>query len=417
MMRTARYIMMMALMLSAASVCAQKKKAWEPPKRPKLVKWNPPVEKNPEVIDVWRPYDVSDNWMVDFLGGPALSLAENMAGHQLVDVVRPAFEVSFGKQQSRLWSTHFSIGYAQQIGCASDADVKANKLLGNGRYQFSVASFYLDEALSLTKLFSRYDESRKVDVQMFGGVGMNYSWGFSKKTLLWKRVGYEINRDDHFNLALRAGMQMLIKVGEPADIVIRGYGTWVGDDYNGVKHSQSFTFDPYIGASVGVRVHLADQYGSYRYYKVRRAEANSLRGNHPKIAEFLNDEKQKELDDRERSETVAFGELMKTHISFYVDRTFVNDQQMENIRIVAGFLHNHPEVNLVIRGYSGASRGEENPVMHLAEKRVKAVKKALVKYYDVDESRLTMEFDEEAEAPYRLSSDWIDAVVFEMKER
>ena len=100
-----------------------------------------------------------------------------------------------------------------------------------------------------------------------------------------------------------------------------------------------------------------------------------------------------------------------------VDRTFVNDMQMENIRIVADFLDKHPEVNLIIRGYSGASHKEESPTMHLAEKRVASVKKALVKYYNVDPSRLETSFDEEAESPYRLTADWIDAVVFEMKER
>lgn len=408
---------MLSALLCAATVCAQKKKAWEPPKRTKPVKWVPPVEKNPAVIDVWRPYGASDNWMIEFQIGSAMSLAENMAGQQLMDVAKPSFELSFGKQCSRLWSTHFSMGYGQQVGSASKKDIERNKLLGNGRFQFNVASFYVDEALSLTKLMSRYDESRKVDVQLFGGVGMNYSWGFSEKTLVWKRTGYDIDRDDHFNLALRAGLQMLIKVAEPTDLVIRGYGTWVGDDYNGLKHSETFTFDPYVGLSLGVRMHLMDSYGSYRYLKVRRSEANALRGNHPKVAEFLNDEKQRELDEREMSEKVAFGQLMKTHISFYVDRTFVNDMQMENIRIVAGFLRNHPEVNLVIKGYSGASRGEESPVMHLAEKRVAAVKKALVKYYGVDEMRLTTVYDETSDAPYRLTSDWIDAVVFEMTER
>lgn len=417
MMKGFRFVIVSAALLCAMSVCAQKKKAWEPPKRPKLVKWEPPVEKNPEVIDVWRPYGVSDNWMMDFHAGTVISLAENAPGHQLVEISKPAFELGFGKQFARIWSTHFVLGYAQQIGCASKNDMSANKLLGDGRYQFNMASFHIDEALSLTKLFSSYDENRKVDVQLFGGVGMNYSWGYSKKTLTWKRTGYDINRGDHFNLALRGGLQMLVKIMEPTDIIIRGYGTWVGDDYNGVKHSDSFAFDKYLGFSVGVRVHLMDRYGGYRYYKVRRSEANALRGNHPEVSDFLIAEKQKELDDREKSETVAFGKQMKTRISFYVDRTFVNDMQMENIRIVAGFLRNHPEVNLIIKGYSGASKGEENPVMHLAEKRVEAVKKALVKYYDVDEKRLTTVFDEEADAPYRLTSDWIDAVVFEMTER
>ena len=50
----------------------------------------------------------------------------------------------------------------------------------------------------------------------------------------------------------------------------------------------------------------------------------------------------KEYEARASAEVVAFGELMKTRVSFYVDRTFVNDYQMENIRIVADCWNKHP---------------------------------------------------------------------------
>ena len=45
MMKGFRFVIVSAALLCAMSVCAQKKKAWEPPKRPKLVKGEPPVEK------------------------------------------------------------------------------------------------------------------------------------------------------------------------------------------------------------------------------------------------------------------------------------------------------------------------------------------------------------------------------------
>ena len=125
-------------------------------------------------------------------------------------------------------------------------------------------------------------------------------------------------------------------------------------------------------------------------------------------------ERVKEYEARESAEVVAFGELMKTRISFYVDRTFVNDYQMENIRIVADFLKKHPEVNLIVRGYCGASSKTESPDMHLAERRVASVKKALVKYYGVDSSRFETWYDEETQAPFPMKGEWIDGVVFEM---
>ena len=53
--------------------------------------------------------------------------------------------------------------------------------------------------------------------------------------------------------------------------------------------------------------------------------------------------------------------------------------------------------------------------MKLAQKRAEAVKKSLLRYYDVDESRISLWYDEDAIAPYPMEGEWIDAVVFEMR--
>lgn len=160
-----------------------------------------------------------------------------------------------------------------------------------------------------------------------------------------------------------------------------------------------------------------DHYGDHRYYKVRRWEATSLRVEEPKVARLLDNEKLKEIQERENREVVAFGELMQTHISFYVDRTFVNDYQMENVRIVADFLKKHPDVNLIVKGYCGASLKSESPDMHLAERRVNSVKKALLRYYNVAPERFETWFDEEATPPFPMKGEWIDGVVFQMMKR
>jgi hypothetical protein len=219
------------------------------------------------------------------------------------------------------------------------------------------------------------------------------------------------------NVFLHGGISFLYRLGNAADCFMQGTCNLVDDNYNGVRHSTGSAFESFADVMLGVRIHLMDHYGDYRYYKVRRWEATSLRGSEQKVAKFLDSEKLVEYQTREVAETVAFGELMKTRISFYVDRSFVNDYQMENLRIVADFLKNHPEVNLVIKGYSGASTKSESPTMHLAERRVESVRKVLLRYYDVDPARFEVEFDEQAKAPFPMVGEWIDGVVFLMVER
>ena len=412
-----RVLFMLLLMVLAGASNAQQQQKWKAPKRPKRPKWEAPQQKAPEVINVWRPYNVSDNWFLDFYGGVSLSMAENMKGHNFGDIWQPMFDFGLGKQFSNVWLTRLTLGYKKQKGWASKEAIAASSLLEGGDYTFQMASLYVDEMASLTRMFLPYDELRRLDVHVFVGIGMNYSFGFDDKVDRWVRYGYPVDGTDHINFAARCGLNFLYKLGNTADLSLQGTYNLVGDNYNGVKHSESFVPESYLDISLGVRLHLMDHYGNSRFYKVRRWEATSLRGTELKVANLLDNEKLKEYQDRENSEVVAFGELMKTHVSFYVDRTFVNDYQMENLRIVADFLKKHQEVNLIVKAYSGASSKTESPDMHLAEKRVASVKKALIKHYNVDESRFETWFDESAQAPFPMKGEWIDAVVFQMVQR
>ena len=222
---------------------------------------------------------------------------------------------------------------------------------------------------------------------------------------------------DRVNVYVRGGVNMQCRLSDITDLFVQGAYYWVDDNYNGVRHSSASAFDSFADLMVGVRIHLMDHYGDYRYYKVRRWEATSLRGSESKVSDYLNKEIQEEYQVLENVEKVAFGELMKTRISFYVDRFYVNDYQMENLRIVADFLKKHPDVNLIIKGFSDASAKRESPTMHLAERRSEAVKKVLLRYYGVDPSRIDVEFDEQAIAPFPMVGEWIDGVVFQMVER
>ena len=411
-----RFYLLLLLVAVPVIGMAQQPKKWKAPKPPKRPKWEAPKREAPEIIDVWRPYKTSDNWFMEFSGGVSLSMAENTNGHGLWKMCQPMFDFGIGKHFSNLWSTRLTLGYRKQNSWASKEAISVSPLLEGGKYSYDMATAYIDEAVNLTNLLCKYNEQRILDIQFFMGAGMNYSWGFDDKTDRWERYGYPVDNTDHLNLALRCGVQCLFKVDEAVDISLQSAYNMVGDSHNGVKHSGSFALEPYVDVSIGIKVHLMDHYGNGRYYKVRRWEATALRTDEPKVAELLDAEKEKEYRDRENSEVVAFGDLMKTHISFYIDRTYVNDYQMENLRIVADFLRKHPNVKLLLKGYCGASVKSESPDMHLAEKRVNTVKKSLIKYYNVNPSRLDTFFDEKAEPPFPMKGEWIDGVVFQMLE-
>lgn len=412
-----RKLCLVSLVLAVAlSVSAQHTK-WKAPKRPKRPQWEAPKQKAPEHINVWRPYLSSDNWFFDFDGGLSVSMAENMAGHPILKAGQPLLGFGIGRQYAYVWSTRLDFAYKRQVGWASKQALDASRLLGDGDYSFQILAANIDEMINLTNIFLRYNERRWVDLQLFFGVGVNYSWNFDDKVEIWSRLGYPVETTDRVNWTARAGLQLLWKTGAMTDVFLQGAYNVVDDNYNGVIHKEGFSLDSYADVTLGVRFHLADHYGDGRYYKVRRWEATSLRSTDKKVAKLLEKERANEFAAREKAEVVAMGELMKTRISFYVDRTFVNERQMENVRLVAEFLKKHPEVNLVVMGYSGASSKQESPDMQLAQRRAEAVGKALTRHCDVDSSRFELVYDEMTAAPFPMQGEWIDGVVFRMVAR
>lgn len=415
-------VLLLSFFAVAMTVNAQQqnKKKWVAPKRHK-VKWVAPKRnESEEVIKVWRPYQAKDNWSLEVSGGLSGYMAENYKGHSLMDLSSPMGGIAVSKQTSHLFSTRFALQYAKQTGWVAEGDVKdLPAIVGDGHYPFGMTEVFLDERLSLLNMICPYNEKRRFDLQLFVGVGGNYSWGIDKDTKLWERYGdeFKLESSDHINLAVRGGLQAMYRVSRSVDVTLQGAYKMVGDSYNGKKHSDKFAFDPVVDVSLGIVMHLPDHYGDYRYKRVHRSESASMRGYEESVDRYLSDEKMRQYKEKAASEVVEFGKLMNTHVAFYTDRDFVNDDQMENLRIVADFLKAHANVNLVVKGYCGASRGSESPEMQLAERRTEAVRKALVRNFNVELSRFTTWYDEDADAPYPMQGEWIDAVVFEMVKR
>lgn len=412
-----RLSLLLALSMCVLLLGAQKPYKWKAPKQPKRPKWEAPKPELPEVIDVWRPYGLADNWFIELSGGASISMAENMSGHDFLKVCAPAFDLGLGKSFSPKWATRLAVSYKKQKGWVSSQVLESMApLVGDGDYDFKMVSAGLDEMFSITDWLCPYNEKRLFNLQLFVGGGFNYSFGFDDKVKRWYRYGYPVDDSDWVNVYVRGGVNMQYRLSDVTDLFVQGAYYWVDDNYNGVRHSSKSAFDSFADVMLGVRIHLMDHYGDYRYYKVRRWEASSLRGSESKVSDYLNSELQEEYQVLENVEKVAYGELMKTRISFYVDRYFVNDSQMEFLRIVADFVKKHPDVNLIVKGYSGASAKKESPTMHLAQRRAESVKKALLRYYGVDPSRIDIEFDEQAVAPFPMVGEWIDGVVFQMVE-
>ena len=407
-------------MLVAMPVSAQtKQKKWKAPKRPK-VKWKAPkVENTDPLLDIWRPYDVSDNWSIDIYGGTGGTDGENIKGHGIFSTMGLMLGAGVTKQTSYLFSTRLALEYAKQYGWIAEKSIQLPYMVHPGKYNFNMIELWLEEKFSLTNAFCRYNENRRLNVHLLLGVGVNYSMGANKETRIWELFNgivledYSLDHAGRVNLALRTGLQAQVAISRTMDIFAQALFNMIGDKHNALTHAGG-TLEPGIEIGAGLTFHLQDSYGDYRYRKVRRGLAMQLHGKSDAVDKYLAREKAQKME-KIKHINVEYGKVLNDYkIAFYIDRTFINEQEMEKIMAVSEFLKLHPEANLIIKAYSGASQNFEAPYLNLAKHRLEAVKYALTQRFGVDENRLVEWYDEEAVCPSEGRGEWIDAVEFEM---
>lgn len=75
-------------------------------------------------------------------------------------------------------------------------------------------------------------------------------------------------------------------------------------------------------------------------------------------------------------------------VLFRQNKSTIDAAQYAPIEMIATYMKNHPEAQIEIKGYA-SPEGSVERNQQLSEERAEAVKKALVKKYKIDESRLT----------------------------
>lgn len=111
-------------------------------------------------------------------------------------------------------------------------------------------------------------------------------------------------------------------------------------------------------------------------------------------------------------EKVNLSEALQTTISFYVDRYYITDAQMKNLKSVATFLNNHPDINLIVTGYADIETAYPAYNLRLSQKRAQAVYDALINEFKVPASRLRIDYKGDTVQPYDQVNEWNRAVIF-----
>ena len=352
--------------------------------------------------------------------GLSLSMSENTRFTNFFAVTRPSFRFAVGKFFYPQFGLRGSIEYLNQRGRIEweEADLCEQMQHPNGdkgNYNFSMLGGFLDGMIDFHNVIWKYKDDRRFHLIGYFGLGCFYTFGFNKKQLehYTNDHHYAVDSKSHFYLAGRGGLIAQYQITDAWDLNVDMSFNGTDDAYNGIRFRR--VYDTYVDVMAGLTYHIKNSAGRRRLQYSHYTDEDVVTVLNRQIYE-LNDSIEDALKPvTKMEENVSYNEMLQTTVSFYIDKTFITDAQKRNVRSVAKFMETHPDLDVVVTGYADIQTAYPKYNMMLSKKRAQAVYDMLVKEYNVDPARLSMEYKGDQEQPFAIVNEWNRAVVFILK--
>ena len=360
--------------------------------------------------------------------GLSLSMSENTRFTNFFAVTRPSFRFSVGKFFYPQFGLRGSIEYLNQRGriewesaelceewAKQDPNSPCAKYGDNGNYDFSMLGGFLDGMIDFHNVIWKYKEDRRFHLIGYFGLGAFYTFGFDKNQLehYTDSHKYPVSSKASWYLAGRGGLIAQYQITDAWDLNVDMSFNGTDDAYNGIRFRR--VYDTYVDVMAGLTYHIKNRAGRRRLQYTHYTDEDVVTVLNRQIYELNNSIEDALKPVTKMEENVSYNEMMQTTVSFYIDKTFITDAQKRNVRSVAKFMETHPDLDVVVTGYADVQTAYPKYNMMLSKKRAQAVYDMLVKEYNVDPARLSMEYKGDQEQPFAIVNEWNRAVVFILK--
>ena len=363
------------------------------------------------------------NWFVGGSIGGSYSMSENTRFGNFFDMTRPSFQIQVGRSFYPQFGLRLTLNYLSQRGRAewSTSEFLEEWAERDGNYDFSMAAGFIDGVFDFHNVIWGYKEDRKFSLKGYLGLGAFYTFGFDGNKIDWlakptwkdcnyggvhhnagdplaSGYGYTVDRKNKWYYAGHIGLigEYHISPAWSVNLDVSFNGT--DDAYNGMRYRR--VYDSYVDVMLGALYYIKDASG-YRHRRPRYIYIQGFSEPLPPEPTII--------------ENVHYKEMLKTTVSFYIDKTFVTDAQRRNVRSVARFMETHPNIDVVVTGYADVQTAYPKYNMMLSQKRAQAVYNMLVDEFNVDPNRLSMDYKGDEEQPFEIVNEWNRAVVFYIK--
>ena len=342
-----------------------------------------------------------DNWYLGINGGAAtpMEIFDN-AGFM------KGFAPSFGLRLGKNLTTSF--GVALDANAYIESDTKS---LMKTRTFVDAINVDALATVNLSNFFGGYQgKPRPVEFIALGGFGWSHQFGGLSGA---NGINSKAAIDLVFNLGSSHALQLYL---EPAVV----FGLWEnGLMANALGGTSNFKYDPCSGLfqlNLGLNYKFATSNGTRNFAFARLRDQSEIDDLNARINELRDESDNKdrriardirriaELEDsleaaKKVKPTVVNkvtkvvnvnNNVLQPSVIFGQGKSSVDAGQMASVAMIAKYMKNHPESNILIKGYASP---EGNPELNqkLSVARAQAVKDALVNRYGIPASRLTIQ--------------------------
>ena len=343
-----------------------------------------------------------DNWYLGINGGAATPM-QKWGNTGFMKGVAPSVGLRLGKNFTT------SLGVALDANAYIESDYKS--LMKTRTFVDAINVDVLATA-NLSNFFGGYQgKPRRVEFIALGGFGWTHQFGGLSGA---NGINSKAAIDLAFNMGASRAVQFYL---EPAVV----FGLWDnGRMINALsRHSSNYKFDSRSGLfqiNLGVNYKFGTSNGTHNFAFVRLRDQSEIDDLNARINELRDESDNKdrriasdirriaELEDsleaaKKVKPTVVNkvtkvvnvnNNVLQPSVIFGQGKSSVDAGQMASVAMIAKYMKNHPESNILIKGYASP---EGNPELNqkLSVARAQAVKDALVNRYGIPASRLTIQ--------------------------
>ena len=353
--------------------------------------------------EVLTDHKTFDNWYIGFNGGVATPM-QKWDETGFMKGIAPSAGLRLGKN----FTTSFGVAF------------DANAYIKSGEKSLMKSRTFIDainvDALGTFNVFNFFGgylgKPRRVELIALGGFGWSHQFGgsFPRANGINSKAALDLT----FNLGSSRAVQLYL---EPAVI----FGLWDNGRMTNAlsNYHNHFKYDSRCGLfqlNIGMNFKFGTSNGTKNFAFARLRDQSEIDALNIRINELRDESDSKdrriardirriaELEDSlEAAKKVKApivnkvtkvvnvnNNVLQPTVIFGQGKSSVDAAQMASVAMIAKYMKNHPESNILIKGYASP---EGNPELNqkLSVARAQAVKDALVSRYGIAASRLTIQ--------------------------